>query len=347
MSKRIALFNHKGGVSKTTTAFHLGWKLAEKGHRVLLVDGDSQCNLSQYFLGNKFDEFYEDEITSKDNIMDGVSAAFMAKPEPIKYITCPNNLNQANLFLLAGNQNLSEHEASLSLAQTTSAVLPSLQNLLGAFHKLISVCEEKYDISYTIIDMNPSLSSINQNLFCISDFFIIPTNPDPFSKHSVSSLSKIIPKWSDWANSVVELTQSSVYPFPAKQPKFLGEIIQKFNIRNGRAAGPFKFTIEQLKSVFLSEFYPALRKKSLVLGDDLYELGNYPGYCIAEIPDFQSLVQQSHLAGKPVFALDDTDFKDHNGKQHTGTVLEGELGKRQDFNLIFENIAELIVKRTA
>lgn len=50
MVKRIALFNHKAGVSKTTTAFHLGWKLAQMGHRVILVDADPQSSLTELVL---------------------------------------------------------------------------------------------------------------------------------------------------------------------------------------------------------------------------------------------------------------------------------------------------------
>ena len=46
MTKSICLFNHKGGVSKTTTAFNLGWALADRGNKVLLIDLDSQCNLT-------------------------------------------------------------------------------------------------------------------------------------------------------------------------------------------------------------------------------------------------------------------------------------------------------------
>ncbi len=63
MAKRIALFNHKAGVSKTTTTFHMGWMLASKGYRVVLVDADPQCNLSGLVLGFKgedeFENFYQ------------------------------------------------------------------------------------------------------------------------------------------------------------------------------------------------------------------------------------------------------------------------------------------------
>ena len=56
--KKIAIFNHKGGVSKTTTAFHIGWMLANKGKKVLFVDADSQCNLTMMFMGySKYDDF--------------------------------------------------------------------------------------------------------------------------------------------------------------------------------------------------------------------------------------------------------------------------------------------------
>ena len=64
MATTISLFNHKGGVSKTTTTFNLGWALADAGYKVLLVDLDSQCNLTGIILGySKIDEgldrFYE------------------------------------------------------------------------------------------------------------------------------------------------------------------------------------------------------------------------------------------------------------------------------------------------
>lgn len=48
--KIISLFNHKGGVSKTTTTFNMGWMLANLGYKVLIVDADPQCNLTALAL---------------------------------------------------------------------------------------------------------------------------------------------------------------------------------------------------------------------------------------------------------------------------------------------------------
>lgn len=102
MTKRIALFNHKGGVSKTTTIFHLGWMLAEQGHRVILVDADPQCNLSGLILGFKgapeFEDFYLEE--SQRTIRAGLAPAFESQPRAIEAIDCLPVNGCEGLFLL-------------------------------------------------------------------------------------------------------------------------------------------------------------------------------------------------------------------------------------------------------
>jgi chromosome partitioning protein len=47
MAKVISFINYKGGVGKSTTAYHIGCSLAlHHGKRVMLVDGDPQTNLT-------------------------------------------------------------------------------------------------------------------------------------------------------------------------------------------------------------------------------------------------------------------------------------------------------------
>ncbi|WP_442939356.1 ParA family protein [Nostoc sp.] len=46
----ISIFNNKGGVGKTTYMFHIAHLLEQSNKTVLMVDCDSQCNLTAYAL---------------------------------------------------------------------------------------------------------------------------------------------------------------------------------------------------------------------------------------------------------------------------------------------------------
>jgi chromosome partitioning protein len=332
MAKRLVVFNHKGGVSKTTSAYNIGWMLSHK-HRVLLVDADPQCNLSGLILGDDYEKYYTDKNTKDQNIKDGVSATFDGRPEPLKAIKCVSPQRAKALFLLAGHANLSEYDAALTFAQTANNAISTLQNLPGAFAQLLTLTEQKYKIEYTIIDLNPSLSAINQNLFLIADGFIIPTNPDPFSIMALDTLTNLLPRWVSWKRGAVNLFANSAYPLPEGTPKFIGVLIQRFNIRKGKAAKPYRDNINDIRTRVSQNAFDAWSKAGMTLPPNQYCDVDKAQYCLGEIPDFQGLLPKSLDAAVPVFELTDQEIKE------TGPILATFQKNRDEYRRQFEGIA--------
>lgn len=340
MAKRLVVFNHKGGVSKTTTVYNLGWMLSNK-HRVLLVDADPQCNLSSLILRDDFEKYYIESDTRLQNIKDGVSPAFSGKPVPITAVECFAPSRAPKLHLLAGHANLSEYDAALTFAQNSNNAITTLQNLPGAFNELIRLVEEKYEIDYTLIDLNPGLSAINQNLFLNSDAFVIPTNPDPFSIMAIDTLKSILPRWASWKTNAFSAFADSAYPLRIGLPRFVGSFIQRFNIRNGKAAKPYRDNIAEIKVGIQNQLFPAMEKAGMTYPLEAYEEAlKLNGFSLGEIQDFGGLLPKAYDAGVPVFALTDTEIDE------TGTVLDGLRTKshllRDQFELISCEVSKLL-----
>lgn len=339
MAKIIELFNHKGGVSKTTTTFHIAWKMSQRNKKILLVDGDPQCNLSGMFLGEEFDDYYENEATKSMNIKDAVNMAFTGRPQPINAIDCPCHRKNSKLFLIPGHMDLSEYDSSLSLALNSNNAILTLQNLPGSFYELISKCCEKYQIDYVFIDMNPGLSAINQTFFIYADAFIVPTNPDSFSIMALKTLKKILPKWKAWAIQGRALFQESSYPLPETEMKFIGEIIQRFNLRNRKAAQPYTGKITEIKNYIEDEFVKELSKHNMVYDIDKFiDQKILYNRCLGEIPEFGALIQKANETMLPVFALTKSDMGT------VGNVYESMEEKRKLFDEIYNKIADIVLE---
>jgi cellulose biosynthesis protein BcsQ len=351
MSERIAIFNHKGGTGKTISAYHIGWKLTEHGHNVLLVDGDSQVNLTALALGfDRFDTYYEDEETKLRNIKDAVAPVFEGKPTALEAFDCPAAENNDKLFVLPGHPDLAGYEGQISLAQETMGSLSVLKNLPGALHALIEMIEDHHEIAYTIIDLNPGLGAINQNFFMASDSFIVPTNPDPFSLMAVGTLASHVTRWTKWKQANLDKFADADYPLYATVPVFLGTLNSRFNKHASKAAKKYDQRIAKIDQRVHESFVPELDSAGMVLKDECYQKAfddwsgnltddNKGKYALARIPDFQALIHTSNISNVPIFLLDEEALK---SDEIVGVVKDNAEENIRSFNLIYEAIASKV-----
>jgi cellulose biosynthesis protein BcsQ len=308
MAKVICLFNHKGGVSKTTTAFNLGWMMALKGRRVLLADFDPQCNLTGMVMGFKG----VDDLAAlydgapPNNIKDGLAPAFESQPRPITPVTCVQVQGNDNLMLLPGHIGLAEYETTLGIAQELSGSLLALRNLPGSIRYLLDATAAHYRADYVLVDMSPSLGPLNQNLLTTADHFLVPLHPDYFSAMALSSLAQTLPRWQAWALTAfsIEVLKTADYPFPRPHSTFIGSIIQKYRPRKKKASKAFQNWIDQLVAGLEKTLVPSLEKAGMIdAGGFRRRLGTDPWVPLLEVADFNSLIAESQNHQVPVYAL--------------------------------------------
>lgn len=339
--KLISLFNHKGGVSKTTTAFNLGWVLAEQGHKTLIVDADPQCNLTALVLDYNSIEDIEDFYAANPgcDLSAGLEPVMSGKLTGLQPGN-PASTENDNLFIYCGNLALSEIETQVSVALTTSTAIPAIKNLPGSIGELLRITGVEHDFEYIIIDMSPSVGALNECLLMYSNYFIVPTSPDFFCAQAIRSLSSVIPRWNA---DVAPFRDGEVdYRLPDTPPKFIGFISQRYRPRSGAPAKSFQRWIDIIKETVLEKLIPALEPIGMTISKD--EFGKYSAtdepYNLANVPDFNSLIAQSQKFNVPIFALSDDQL------EQGGVILKNMKESRDNFRKVFEQMADELHEMT-
>lgn len=168
--KTITIFNQKGGTGKTTTALNLGYVLADKGNRVLLLDFDPQSNLTMCFGVDRPDEL-------ETTIFDLMTCIIEERkiPELEKCV-----LKFGDLDIIPCNIQLSAIEMSLVNVMSREIILKML------------IENFKAEYNYIIIDCMPALGMLTINALAACDSVVIPATAQYLSAKGLELLLQTI-----------------------------------------------------------------------------------------------------------------------------------------------------------
>ncbi len=296
--KTIAFFNNKGGVGKTSLAYHLAWMFGELDYRVLAVDLDPQANLSGMFLKEKrLEELWEGDdghTLNKDiaPLFDGHGD--IATEPHIEKI-------DERIGLLAGDLALSKREDELSTEWPRCLDRKERAfRVMTAFSRLIHHAGSgRADI--VLIDVGPNLGAINRAALIASDHVVIPLAPDLFSLQGIRNVGPTLEDWRDgWQERINKKPDDLDIPLPQGNMQPAGYVIMRHSVRLYRPVQAYNRWIEQIPSTYqTSVLGRKIAPRKQEAEDDQH--------CLAHLKDYRSLMPMAQEARKPMFRLKPAD----------------------------------------
>ncbi|MHC1754333.1 MAG: ParA family protein [Methanosarcina sp.] len=354
MSKVITLYNHKGGVSKTTTTFNLAHLLAEKEKKVLVVDADPQCNITELLLSktiqsldNELSEKYSGEEEFKvENEIPGTTLLDILKPR-IEGDIPEVNIDQVNvvsinkyLDCIPGNVNLNSIEDAISEAHiqrhSTKTHDKKTYVAIGDF---LSRFGEKNNYDYIFIDVGPSSGALTRSCFLACDAFFVPVSPDRFNVQAIHTLSLIIDRWIKEHAEIYNDFQKIGLPVKIGKPQFLGIITQYFKIVKGHPKPGYQLWMNRIPIKVKNELLPVLKKYSTD-EIDLTSGLDETNVVAATIPDFGSLSPLMQEFGKAIFQVEREDTKVLGEKAWGGRTWNDAVARMNKYKEQFEEISK-------
>lgn len=296
---RITIYNHKGGVGKTTLSVNIAAALADHGKSVLLVDSDPQCNLTSYLLSDDL----VDDLLEKSEEPNGQTIWTAVRPifNEIGDIEVVKPVEVGSLSLLPGDIRLSEYEEFLTEAWTNSYKrrLGGLRATASISALVTEICHQKH-FDFVFYDTGPNIGALNRVLLLDSDYFIVPVACDLFSVRALSTLGQTLKKWILDARTIASLAPDGVPLLPAT-PHFFGYIPQRFKVYGQTMAHEATRYLRQIKRRMYENVAAVLRDIDSSLAPE-------PAVdpVVGQVRDFASLVQIAQREGVALWECSST-----------------------------------------
>ena len=196
--KIVSFINYKGGVGKSTTAYHIGCALAlDQGMKILLVDVDPQTNLT--FLCAIQERWEQFRVTS--GTLESLYKAYLnSQPFDIRNILWHDPIEQVGVSAVNGLDLIPSNVELLGIdldLQRKTANSNDLTTVAEHYVKQRTILREalspiinEYD--YILIDCPPNLYLVTQNALAASDYYVVTALPDHLSTLGLNILKKYL-----------------------------------------------------------------------------------------------------------------------------------------------------------
>lgn len=285
------VYNHKGGVGKTTLTVNIAAALADAGKKVLLVDSDPQCNLSSYLVEARVLDFILDRSDAEDGqtLWSAVRPIVEADGD-VRPITAVER--STNVFLVYGDLKLADFEEELP-----QMWLEALQRKTRGYRAVtalsytVNEVAARHDVDFVFYDCGPNIGALNRAILLDCDYFIIPAALDEFSIRALKTLGITLENWIKTWRTVADLAPDDIYLLPGL-PKFLGYIIQRFRVYGGQVSGGQAAYLPKFERQIYSDVVSRLRKISPELASESIKEN-----VLGEVRDFSSVAALSQIQG--------------------------------------------------
>ena len=342
MLKTIALYNNKGGVSKTTTTFNLAIYLSKiKKKKILIIDADAQSNISELFFAS--DANFWDSVSETlpgDSIYDAMKPRLegsASRVDVTKIKLCVNKRYE-NLFLLRGDIRFSALAEGYYSSAVEQAITSNInqKNTYLSFRRMVRDLLVHHSFDNILFDLGPSTGAISRLALLACDGYFVPVTPDRFSALAVRSLPQVLKEWF----SHDKLVLSTLPPYGMESdytlPVFCGAISQQFQIHRGKIKKSYDRWNERIRDQLSEGFsdISALPKSVHLQGNPV----------VAEVENLGPVAPLAQMLGKAIFDIsqEDTKHASSSGQMFYGAVFEPWKDKIKNYETEIEKLAKAI-----
>jgi chromosome partitioning protein len=319
--KTLALFNNKGGVGKTSLAYHLGFMFAELGHRVVFADLDPQANLSSLCATeDRLEAIWNLKprptiYGSIDRLRRGVGDVERLTPEPVT----------RRIVLVPGDLQLSEFEDDLS--QQWPKCLDRDERafrVTTSLHRVVADVSQRSGAAIAVLDVGPNFGAINRAALIAADYVLVPVAPDLFSMQGLENVGPRLGMWRKQWDDRLDRAPELDFDLPRGTMTSIGYVVARHSVLAGGAVKAFQRWIDRMPGVYRRAFGESEVEDLDVDSDE---------FCLGQLKDYRSLMPMAQEAKKPMFLLKPADG-----------AIGGHQGAVRQAYKEFKQLAETIVE---